>query len=259
MATYTRLEAASLLAVALGLAGDGKYWLCGWSAHEITCGVGCSHPQNNLWACGEAAPGATDWNPAGVKNYPVLPEAIAATAANLNSTRFPEYQRMLGDLTRGVYDSANVRAGLARWCGSSCYSASAGSFVASGKSHAGDLFDDSGGGKFKPNTDLSCVPCGIQMCCPPKVCIGGGVGGIDAQCVDKAAANVIGNPCAVLGLPDWLCNSNGTFKPDWQRITKAALGVLLIGFGLFLVGAILLGKAESNPAVKAVSSVAAMG
>ena len=142
MSTYTRGEAAGLLAGALAMPGQ-KDWLTGWSAQEIQCGVGCSHPQNNLWACGQHAPGSSDWNPAGVQNYPTLLEAIAAMVANLHDPNFPAYQAMLADLQRGEVDSQNIRQGLSTWCGSVCYSQNGAQFVSIGQAHAGDLFDDS--------------------------------------------------------------------------------------------------------------------
>lgn len=252
MSTYTRGEAAMLLAAALGV--PNRDWLSGWSSHEIGCGVGCRHPQNNLWACGQAAPGATDWNSAGVKNYPTLGEGIAATAANLHSRNHPQYQAMLADLQRGLTDSAHIRAGLETWCGSTCYSQSAGSFVADGKRHNNDPFDDSGGGTdTNPNENTGCVPCGaLGPCCPPKVCIASTTGGIDAQCVDQSAAGVIGNPASGI-LPGWLIN------PDWGRITKALLGLVLIGFGFLLLFAILTEKAEGNPAVQTATKLAEVG
>lgn len=257
MSTYTRGEAAMLLAAALGV--PNRDWLSGWSSHEIGCGVGCRHPQNNLWACGQAAPGATDWNSAGVKNYPTLGEAIAATAANLHSRSHPQYQAMIADLQRGLTDSANIRAGLETWCGSTCYSQSAGSFVADGKRHNADPFDDSGGGTdTNPNISNGCVPCGaLGPCCPPKVCIGGAVGGVDAQCVDQAAAQAIGNACETAGFPAWFCNLTSGQSLDWMRIVKGFLGLVLIGFGFLLLFAILTEKAEGNPAVQTATKLIA--
>lgn len=289
MSTYTRGDAAGLLALAIGV--PNKDWLSGWSSHEIGCGVGCKHPQNNLWACGQAAPGATDYNDHGVKNYPSLMEAIAATAANLHSPHHPEYGRMITDLQHGLTDSANIRAGLETWCGSTCYSQSAGGFVADGKAHNGDQFDDSGGTvgsnianltnpcdqlntadklkcnsagcdtiKFPAGTDPGTKDAIIHDC---KACVVYAIqhpgSGTPDQCVKEFAGQAGASPgfpgtdalCGIL--PGWICN------PDWGRVIKALLGLALIGFGFLLLFALLTEKAEGNPAVKAVTKAAALG
>lgn len=285
MSTYTRGDAAGLLALAIGV--PNKDWLSGWSSHEIGCGVGCKHPQNNLWACGQAAPGATDYNDHGVKNYPSLMEAIAATAANLHSPHHPAYGLMIADLQHGLTDSANIRAGLETWCGSTCYSQSAGGFVADGKAHNGDQFDDSGGTGVQPQSNLlkSCVlglpgqcptdytcwpigPSGAPLCNPgfqlnpfsPARCFPPdqiSINGITIPCDDGSGHTGAPPPTATSALnsvlPAWIA------KPAWTRITKALLGLALIGFGFLLLFALLTEKAEGNPAVKAVTKAAALG
>ena len=285
MSTYTRGEAAGLLAIALG-APLARDWLAGWSHHEIQCGIGCSHPQNNLWASGQHAPGSTTWNPPHhVQNYPTLAEGIAATAVNLNDPKYPAYQRMLHDLQQGIWDSGNIRAGLSTWCGDACYSADAANFPAEGRQHGNDQFDDSGGGSGGKGPVLqspaqSCVfgvpgqcptdqtcwpigPSGMPLCdttatsiIGPARCFSGPLANLFTSCDDGTGKILNGTMGATPGTPGLFSIAGW----DSNRITKWVLGAALIIVGIVLIGSILLEKTAPivQPVVDAAGKVAAV-
>jgi hypothetical protein len=278
---YTRGEASELLSVALALPG-AKDWLCGWSHHEIQCGVGCSHPQNNLWACGQYVPGSSDWNPPHhVKNYPSLTAAIAAMVLNLNDKNYPAYQHMLMALRMGDYSSQKVIDGLNTWTGTQGYGSDAANFASEGRAHAGDLFDgsaDSGGGGIGPQmSNATCQSSNAGSC---KACRGGPGG-----CPTNEACSIFNSDGSVLpaglNVPG-VCVSNsyvnsntptGVINPanpagnlfnigiaGWSaaRIGKWLGGALLILFGIVLLGAILIDKSEQAPIVRQASKAAAL-
>jgi len=284
-AGYTRGGAAGLLAAALGAPTMAK-WLAGWSSNEIQCGVGCRHPQNNLWACGQAAPGATDWNSAGVKNYPSLSEGIAATVANLNDPKYPAYQAMIHDLQQGIEDSTNIRAGLSTWCGSTCYSGSAGQFAAQGAAHFNDPFDDSSSGGSivaPPSTPVppqqSNATCGSSNAGSCQACSGLGIGTCptDQVCVVFNADGSVYDAPVAPGLNNGVCVTNAYYKAhktaptpfslpaalglNWSgdRVLKWGIGALLIVFAVVIIGAVLLDKTASNPVVQQATKLAAIG
>jgi hypothetical protein len=258
---YTRLHASRLLATALGSVSEQvALWLCGWSAHEIQCGIGCDHPQNNLWASGEKLPGSTNWNGI-VQNYPTLAEAITAMVINLHESR---YAHLLSAIAASNVDallhSSDVQAALATWCGSQCYSKETASFISDGQAHANDLFDDAAVGNTNAQATTACKQCPLWEpfftcpdgyfcaadtsappgwgCCKPNSEKGSGIG-----IVSDALSGL---------LPDWLTH------PDWPRVAKFVLGLIALGFGLLLIFSIISGKVESNPAVQTATKAVAL-
>lgn len=64
------------------------WFVCGWSAFEIPM-MSNNTPWYNLLATTQTAPGATNFNAVGVKNYTSYDQGVNANAATLKNGRYP--------------------------------------------------------------------------------------------------------------------------------------------------------------------------
>ncbi len=77
---------------------------------------------NNPIATTEPAPGATDFNSAGVKNYPAYIEGLAATVATLRNGRYSQLVGVLSDPSGGSAVTYCTSAELNTWGTGNCLS-----------------------------------------------------------------------------------------------------------------------------------------
>ena len=242
--SYTREQAIRSYLAALGNLFPDQFtvwWFCGWSGIEIAATQYA--PSYNVIGCGFKVPGSTDWNEIGhVQNYPSLQAASLAVSLNLAAPPYFALRKALaGNFVQDLINNQDVKSGLEAWKGTpGGYANDTAQFIADGQASASDVFQDTPSGQciydcFINSTSESSFTNCINNC-PMSVTLSGGP---PSSCVNTTHF-----------LPDWLV------CPDWTRIIKFVVGILLVAFGGLLIVLILSDKIASTQTFQTLKSAA---
>lgn len=216
-------------------------FVLGWTRAETGGGQGSRF---NLLNTTQWAPGATNYNDVGVKNYVSYQQGINANVQTLRNGLYPSLLNALltnnhAALGASGTPSQGVLNNLSTWC--ACGYGRG--FFTTGSQWGGDVFTYANATPIAGGKPVQPKPNPIQTLQTAGQAAVNEVNTTVTNTAAKAATGILNNPFSSL-----VGNLTGLLDP--VRWAKAGAGIIMILAGIVLAIGILAGKVESSQAVQ---------